>query len=105
MINLEKGIKIVLAVAFFLCLLNMPYGYYELVRFAALVGFGVLAYDALKKNNMTLVVVYASLALLFQPFIKIALGRELWNIVDVVVGLFLLGSLLTKKEHNKEVDK
>ncbi|MCM4150016.1 hypothetical protein DHD05_00290 [Arenibacter sp. N53] len=97
--NLEKSIKIVLAVAFFLCLLNMPYGYYELVRFAALVGFGILAYDAHKKNNMTLVVVYAALALLFQPFIKIALGRMLWNIVDVVVGLFLLISLIIKREN------
>tara|TARA_R110000765_G_scaffold340818_3_gene430873 strand:- start:1974 stop:2279 length:306 start_codon:yes stop_codon:yes gene_type:complete len=97
--NLEKSIKIVLAVAFFLCLLNMPYGYYELVRFAALVGFGILAYNEHKKNNMTLVVVFAALALLFQPFFKIALGRVLWNIVDVVVGLFLLISLIIKREN------
>lgn len=103
--NSSLLIKIILSILLFLCLLDMPYGFYQLVRFVALVGFGVLAYDALKKNNMTLVVVYASLALLFQPFFKIALGRELWNIVDVVVGLFLLGSLLTKKEHNMEVDK
>lgn len=99
MINIEKGIKIVLAVAFFLCLLKMPYGYYELVRFAALVGFGILAYYEHKKNNMTLVVVFTALALLFQPFFKIALGRMVWNIVDVVVGLFLLISLIIKREN------
>ena len=99
--NLEKSIKIVLSVAFFLCLLNMPYGYYELVRFAALIGFGILAYNEHKKDNLTLVVIYAALALLFQPFFKIALGRMLWNIVDVVVGIFLLISLFTKRENNK----
>jgi len=99
--NSSSLTKIILSILLFLCLLDMPYGFYQLVRFVALVGFGILAYDSHKKNNMTLVVVYAALALLFQPFIKIALGRELWNIVDVVVGLFLLGSLIGKRDLNK----
>jgi hypothetical protein len=38
-------------------------------------------------------VVYVCLAILFQPFFKIALGRALWNIVDVFVGVWLLISL------------
>ena len=35
---------------------------------------------------------FAALALLFQPFFKVALGRVVWNIVDVIVaiGLFIL---------------
>jgi len=35
-----------------------------------------------------------------QPFFKIALGRELWNVVDVVVGIGLLYTLYAagKKE-------
>jgi predicted membrane protein len=98
---MEKSIKIILAVAFFICLFNMPYGYYELVRFAALVGFGILAYNSHKNNNTAFVVIYVALALLFQPFFKIALGRTLWNIVDVVVGLFLIISLIKNKEENK----
>ena len=28
--------------------------------------------------------------LLFQPFIKIALGRTMWNIVDVIVAILLV---------------
>ncbi|MBQ0768773.1 MAG: hypothetical protein KBT58_05740 [Bizionia sp.] len=71
----------------------MPYGFYQFVRFAALIGFGVLAYLANQENNNKMVLVYLSLALLFQPFIKIALGRELWNIIDVVVGIGMLVSL------------
>jgi hypothetical protein len=40
--------------------------------------------------------------LLFQPFFKIALGREIWNIVDVIVGLGLLASIyLRPKTENK----
>ncbi len=90
-------IKIVLATLMFLCLLEMPYGFYQFVRFVALIGFGVLTYDAREQNKQTEMIVYGGLALLFQPFFKIALGRDVWNIVDVIVGIGLVGSLLKNK--------
>lgn len=96
---ISKLIKIGLAILFFLCLLKMPYSFYELVRFLALVGFGLLAYQANQKNNTIATIIYASLALLFQPFFKIALGRDLWNIVDVVVGIGLLASLFISPKY------
>ncbi len=43
-------------------------------------------------------IVYGALALLFQPFFKIALGRELWNIVDLIVGIGLLLSVFRLKK-------
>lgn len=91
---MEKVIKIVLAVLFFLCLLDMPYGFYQLVRFVGLIGFGILAYKAYQNENQIEAIVYGGLALLFQPIFKIALGREIWNIVDVVVGIGLLLTLM-----------
>ncbi|CAI9678700.1 DUF6804 family protein [Elizabethkingia anophelis] len=90
---MEKIIKIGLAVLMFGCLLDMPYGYYQLVRFIALISFAVLAYQASQQSRQTEMFIYGALALLFQPFFKIALGRELWNIVDVIVGIGLLVSL------------
>ncbi|SIR14556.1 DUF6804 family protein [Maribacter ulvicola] len=89
-------IKSILAILFFLCLLDMPYGYYEFVRFLAFAGFGYLAYKANQVEKSEQVFIYIALALLFQPFYKIALGRELWNIVDVVVGVGLLISIFIK---------
>ncbi len=71
----------------------MPYGYYEFVRFAGLVGFSILAYQANEQGKQKEVVLFAALALLFQPFFKIALGREIWNMVDVVVGIGLILSV------------
>jgi hypothetical protein len=91
---MEKIIKILLAILFFLCLLDMPYGFYQLVRFVGLVGFGILAYQAYQNENQIEAIVYGGLALLFQPLFKIALGREIWNIVDVVVGIGLLLTLM-----------
>ena len=75
----------------------MPYGYYEFVRFAGLVGFAILAYQANDQGKQGEVVLFGALALLFQPFFKISLGREIWNIVDVVVGIGLILSVFVKK--------
>lgn len=95
---MNNFIKIILAIILFLCLADMPYGYYQLVRFVSCFAFTYLAYIASQNQAQTLVILYLGLALLFQPFIKISLGRELWNIVDIIVGLFLIGSLLLKND-------
>jgi hypothetical protein len=39
--------------------------------------------------NKTFSLVCIGLVLLFQPFFKIALGRELWNLIDVILAVFL----------------
>ena len=49
-----------------------------------------------QKSN--LVLVYIALSVLFQPFFKISLGRELWNIVDVIVAVFLIYTVVFKKK-------
>jgi hypothetical protein len=41
-------------------------------------------------------IIYGGHALLFQPFFNIALSREIWNIVDVFVGIGLLISIFMK---------
>ena len=93
-------IKIILAILFFLCLLEMPYGYYQLVRFAALIGFALLAHNSNEQAQKTEVIIYVCLAILFQPFVKIALGRQLWNIIDVVVGIGLIVSIFIRPSNN-----
>ena len=99
---MDKAIKIILVILFFLCLADMPYGYYQFVRFAGLIGLVILAYQSNQKGRQTETIIYGGLALLFQPFFKIALGREIWNIVDVIVGLGLIISIfLIPKSQSK----
>lgn len=93
---MDKAIKIILAILFFLCLADMPYGFYQFVRFAGLIGFAILAYQANQQGRTTEMLIYGGLALLFQPFFKIALGRQIWNVVDVVVGIGLIISIFMK---------
>jgi len=99
--NSSLSIKVALAILLFLCLLNMPYGYYQFVRFIAMIGFGILAYTANEQNQKAEMVIHGSLALLFQPFFKIALGREIWSILDLIVAMGLIGSLILNRTKNQ----
>lgn len=79
-----------LAIALLLCLFPMPYGYYTIVRFAAMIIFGCMAFSFYKEKKIPLCVIAGSLALLFQPFFKIVLGRTMWNVIDVIVAIALV---------------
>ena len=61
---MDKIIKIILAVLFFVCLFDMPYGYFQIVRFAVLVGFAILAYNANEEGHKREVIIYVCLAIL-----------------------------------------
>lgn len=93
---MEKSIKLTLAVLLGLCLFDMPYGFYQLVRFTAMIGFGALAFQANEQKRQTETVIYIVLAILFQPLLKISLGRELWNVVDAVAALGLVMTVVKK---------
>ena len=108
-----KIIKIFLALLFFICLADMPYGFYQFVRFTGLIGFLYLGVNSLQLNKDTIAVGwvdlqlkygntvrYFVLAILFQPLIKISLDRQLWNIIDVIVGVGLLISIFIKPKES-----
>lgn len=96
-----KAIKIILIGLLFGCLFDMPYGYYILVRFIAMAAFAFFAYAAYEQKNQQDLIIFIVLAFLFQPFEKIALGRVLWNVVDVVVAVYILISLSREKQIKK----
>jgi len=91
-------LKFMLIILLFLALFHMPYGFYELLRFVAMsffIYFAIICYRYKKENQM---LIYIFLALLFQPFHKIALGRFIWNLVDIFVAIYLFNSLIKKKK-------
>lgn len=92
-----KQVCLILAALLLLCLAPMPYGYFQLVRFVAMVVFGVMAYRFWGDKKLGLAIVFISLALLFQPFFKIALGRTLWNVIDVLVAIGLMVLFLVER--------
>lgn len=99
---MDKAIKIILAILFFLCLVDMPYSFFQFVRFAAFMGLSYLAYQSNQHRKTNEMFLYGGIAFLFQPFFKITLGRELWNVVDVLVAIGLLWSLFQKGTKAKQ---
>ena len=58
-----------------------------------MIGFGLLAYDAFSNKKAPMAIIFLGLLLLFQPVHKIALGRDVWNLVDVIVAVGLIVTL------------
>jgi hypothetical protein len=90
-------IKIVLSALFLICLADMPYGYFQVVRFLGLIGFGYLAYQEYELENNNWMLFYVCSAILINPIFKISLGRELWNLVDVAWAIVLIRTLIINK--------
>ena len=98
-----KQLYLFLAAMMLLCLAPMPYGYFQLVRFVAMIVFGLMAYHYYQNQKMVATWVFGALALLFQPIYKIALGRVVWNVVDVIVALLLI-ALFVMEWHKSNKD-
>lgn len=93
-----KTLKLLFAIALLICLVPMPYGYYILIRIVAAILFIIFASQYYEAKKEELAITFGILAFLFQPLIKIPLGREIWNMVDVAVAILLL--ILWYKERN-----
>ena len=85
-----KYVPLYLAAVLLLCLAPMPYGYFTLVRVLATVVFGLYAYRCYMAKREGMTWAFVTLALLFQPFAKVGLGRTIWNIIDVIVAIGLI---------------
>ena len=72
-----------------------------LVRFVMTVAFGWMAYQYYMRQKSVAMWVFVTLALLFQPIYKIALGRTIWNIVDVIVAVFLIILFFMEKRQGR----
>ena len=79
--------KYIISIALIICLFDMPYGYYQLVRLLTAAYF---SFELLRNPNSQYRALLIILIILFQPLIKISLGRTLWNLVDIIVAFWLL---------------
>ena len=98
-VKLDSTQKIQLAGAaiLLLCVFPLPYGFFTIVRVVTTVISLYLAYTYFTQDKKELAITFTIVAVLFQPFIKLALGREIWQVVDVVVAILLLILAFRKK--------
>ena len=92
-------LKVILAVILILCLLEWNYGFYQLVRFLGFVGFSILAYQEKEKQNSWFFIWLFS-ALLINPFLKVSLGKTIWNVIDVIWAVLLAVNVIYPQKEN-----
>ena len=97
-----KQLYLFLAAMLLLCLAPMPYGYFMLVRFVMMLACIVIAYLYYMRQKGVATWTFAALALLFQPIYKIALGRVVWNVVDVAVAVLFIALYLLERKNGRE---
>ena len=84
-------------------LADVPYGYYQLLRFVVC-GVGIyVAFTAYSWQKMWAVWLFGFIALLFNPLIPIYLSRELWQPIDVICAVLFVVIIFQKlSEKNSE---
>ena len=100
---MRKKIAITLSVVFVLALLPWPYGFFQLMRFGVTIAFGYLALSSYTKEHIPWF--YICSALLYQPFFKVELGRELWMCVDLAMAVVFIVLLCRGYFKEKTGDK
>ncbi|MHB1099269.1 MAG: DUF6804 family protein [Burkholderiales bacterium] len=70
----------------------LPYGYYMLLRLVACGVFAFAAFVAFDRKCKALPWIYSSMALIFNPIVKIHFPKEMWAVVDVASGVLLLAT-------------
>lgn len=72
-----------------------PYSFYIFLRWAACPLFGWIAWKAFSKPGGTaLVVLSSSLAILYNPFLRVGMSRDNWEIVNIVMIAVAIWSVL-----------
>lgn len=94
----KKIIKIGLAILLLLCLFEMPYWYYQLLRIFGTIGFAYLSWKEYEERLKLTPILFAISAILLNPIIKISFDRNTWQFVDIILATILFITLLFEKK-------
>lgn len=90
MLVAKAMIQAIFAGLFIGCLFALPYGYYQFVRLASLVLFGILTYIEFKNQHYALSILCVCAALLFNPVLPIFLDRNTWQEIDKIMASLMI---------------
>lgn len=101
--NKKKNIILLISAVFlFLALVDgWPYGFFTLLRFVVFASSAYVAWMAYKSQKEKWVWIFGFLAVLFNPFIVIHLNREIWSVIDLIAGVFIMVTVFVLKLDSK----
>jgi len=93
-----KTVRLIAAGLLFLGILELPYGYYILLRIFICLLSGITAFVSIESNNKSWMWLFGIIAILFNPIIPIYLEKEIWVVIDFIVGIIFIISIFTVKK-------
>jgi hypothetical protein len=87
-------------VALGVALLEMPYGYYQLLRVLVFCVAAYLAFESAKRSETSWAWVLGGIALIYNPLVRLALGRDIWEVVNIAtIGVLCAHLGVTLRKH------
>jgi len=77
-----------------IAVLDLPYGYYTLLRIVVFIVAGIIAFLAFKNDKELLLILFGAISILYNPIIPVYLNKNTWIIIDVLVAVFVLSIFL-----------
>lgn len=95
-----KPFLLLCAALLFIAILNLPIGYYTLLRIIISIGALLVILAVYKDQNKMWVIVFAGIGILFNPLIPVYFhDKDIWVPIDIAAGIvFIIKALTTKKE-------
>jgi len=81
-----------------------PYAYYTLLRWVCCGVFAYLAFQSFEQKKQGWVWILGITALIYNPFFRVHLNRELWSVVNVVTIGIAGVSIFALRNKNKNQD-
>ncbi len=81
-----------------------PYGYYILLRLIVCASFAYIAIKTFSKIKNGWTWVFGITAGVYNPVIKMHLGREIWSIVNIITVILIVVSFFIKKIANQKLE-
>ena len=86
----RNPIFLVAGITLFIALGDLPYAYYQLLRFFICGAGAYGVYLAYQQKKIGWAWILGIIALLFNPLMKFYLGRDAWKAADLVGGIIFL---------------
>lgn len=102
-IKKKNIVSIALVIILLLAVLNLPYGYYTLLRWVVTAGTIFLIWVAYKLEKRVFVWIMTVIAILFNPIAPIYLAKETWVVIDFIIAITFIVSIFKIKAQNNNL--
>ena len=93
---MDKALYLLPSLMSGLALLDMPYGYYQLLRLVVFICAGWLAWKSVERNRPGGMIVFGLVTLTFNPVFPLHFPRETWAILNIATALVFLAGWVLK---------